>query len=291
MMPRRREKSRPAAGGRKLADAQTTSPWRIVFSVTARGSTNCEQVVRAAGLRPGARQAVAAERLAADHRAGDPAVDVQVADRGAVARRTGRSPGRARTGRRSARTAARRRRRRRGRRRARARRPAAGRRSPRRAPASPPAGRRRRVGGQNQPLLGHAVARGRRSRPSRAADARRSARRAPGRPRSITGGTSVPSVCGLADHQHLHRARQALEQLVGDRLVDEHPRGRRALLAGVGERRADDRRDRLVEVGVGVDDHAVLAAELGDDALEVALARSRSRRPRGRSRARPAASR
>ena len=39
----------------------------------------------------------------------------------------------------------------------------------------------------------------------------------------------------------------------------------------------------VVEVGVGVDDHAVLAAHLGDDALEVVLARARPRRRRGRS--------
>ena len=40
-----------------------------------------EQVVGAAGLRADAGQAVAAERLAADHRAGDVAVHVEVADR------------------------------------------------------------------------------------------------------------------------------------------------------------------------------------------------------------------
>ena len=44
-----------------------------------------QQVVGAAGLQAGPRQPVAAERLAADHRAGDPAVDVQVADRRALA--------------------------------------------------------------------------------------------------------------------------------------------------------------------------------------------------------------
>src|SRR5688500_11085530 len=42
------------------------------------------EVAGAAGLRPGAGEAVAAERLARDHRAGDRAVDVEVADRGAV---------------------------------------------------------------------------------------------------------------------------------------------------------------------------------------------------------------
>src|SRR3954471_5648120 len=43
-----------------------------------------QEVVGPARLRPGAGQAVAAERLASHHRAGDRAVDVEVADRGAV---------------------------------------------------------------------------------------------------------------------------------------------------------------------------------------------------------------
>ena len=52
-----------------------------------------QQVVGAAGLEPGAGQAVAAERLAADHRAGDLAVDVEVADRACARRRTRPSAG------------------------------------------------------------------------------------------------------------------------------------------------------------------------------------------------------
>src|SRR5262245_12684605 len=39
-----------------------------------------QQVVRPAGLRPGSRETPTAERLAPDHRAGDLAVDVEVAD-------------------------------------------------------------------------------------------------------------------------------------------------------------------------------------------------------------------
>ena len=84
-------------------------------------------------------------------------------------------------------------------------------------------------------------------------------------------------VVGLADLEHLDRARQALDQRVVDRLVAEHARGGRALLAGVDEGRLDERGHDLVEVGVGVDDHAVLAAHLGDHALEVLLARRRLR--------------
>src|SRR5690242_9113240 len=43
-----------------------------------------QQVAGPAGLGARPREAVAAERLAADHRARDRAVDVEVADRGAV---------------------------------------------------------------------------------------------------------------------------------------------------------------------------------------------------------------
>jgi hypothetical protein len=77
---------------------------------------------------------------------------------------------------------------------------------------------------------------------------------------------------GRADLQDVDGARQALEQLVGDRLVDQDAGGCRALLARVVEGRADDGGDRVVEVGVAVDDHAVLAAHLDDGALELLLA-------------------
>ena len=72
--------------------------------------------------------------------------------------------------------------------------------------------------------------------------------------------------------QHLDRAGKALDERVVDRLVAEHARGGRALLAGEQERGLDERGHDVVEVGVGVHDHAVLAAHLGDDALEVLLA-------------------
>ena len=88
----------------------------------------------------------------------------------------------------------------------------------------------------------------------------------------MTGPDVDLEVVGLADLEHLDRARQALDQRVVDRLVAEHAGGGRALLAGVQERRLHERGDDLVEVGVGVDDHAVLAAHLGDHALEVLLA-------------------
>ena len=76
----------------------------------------------------------------------------------------------------------------------------------------------------------------------------------------------------LVDQQRVDGAVQALEQRVGDALVHEHAARRRALLAREAERRVGQRGDGVVEVGVGVDDHAVLAAHLGHDALEVALA-------------------
>ena len=72
--------------------------------------------------------------------------------------------------------------------------------------------------------------------------------------------------------QHLDRAREPLDQPVVDRLVGQHPRGRRALLARVVERRLHQRGHHVVEIGVGVHDHAVLPAHLGHDTLQVPLA-------------------
>ena len=54
-------------------------PWRMVFSVTTRGLDELQQVVGAAGLGADAGEPEAAERLAPDERAGDAAVDVDVA--------------------------------------------------------------------------------------------------------------------------------------------------------------------------------------------------------------------
>ena len=78
-----------------------------------------------------------------------------------------------------------------------------------------------------------------------------------------------PEVVRLPHDEDVDGARKALEQRVGDRLVDEHARGGGALLARVDERRGDERRHRVVEVGVRVDDDAVLAAHLRNDPLEV----------------------
>ena len=82
---------------------------------------------------------------------------------------------------------------------------------------------------------------------------------------------------GLPDLEHGDGAGEPLDQRVVDRLVAEHARGGGALLAGVDERGLHERGHDLVEIGVGVDDHAVLAAHLGDHALQVALAGRRLR--------------
>ena len=124
-----------------------------------------QQVAGAAGLGAGAGQPVAAERLAADHRARDLAVDVEVADRRAV----GDVVDGLRVAREQAagerRTATRRRGRTPPRSSARARPPAAARRSPRAARASRPAGRRRASACANQPRVGHLGRRGAAIRP------------------------------------------------------------------------------------------------------------------------------
>ena len=88
----------------------------------------------------------------------------------------------------------------------------------------------------------------------------------------MTGGTSVPHASAGPTSRTPDGAAEALEQRVGDRLVHEDPRRGRALLAGVVERALRDRGHRVVEVGVGVDDDAVLAAHLRHDAGELARA-------------------
>ena len=64
----------------------------------------------------------------------------------------------------------------------------------------------------------------------------------------------MPNVSAWPVSRTLDRAREALGERVGDGLVDEHARGGRALLPRVAEGRRDDRRDGVVEVGVGVDE-------------------------------------
>ena len=91
------------------APVQATSPWRIVFSRDHARLDELEQVVGAAGLGADAREPVAAERLAADDRAGDVAVDVEVADGQPARHRRDRGRVAARRARRSARRAGRRR--------------------------------------------------------------------------------------------------------------------------------------------------------------------------------------
>ena len=104
---------------------------------------------------------------------------------------------------------------------------------------------------------------------------RRSARTRSCASRSITGGTSVAKRSAWPTSSTPDRARQPLQERVRRRLVHEHARGRGALLAGVAERRVHDLRHDVVEVGVGVHDHAVLSAHLGHDPLHVALALGR----------------
>src|SRR4051812_48448927 len=71
-----------------------------------------------------------------------------------------------------------------------------------------------------------------------------------------------PELLGLADH--------ALDEAVGNVAHHVDALDPRAGLAGVGEAAPDGAGDGVVEVGVGADDHRVLAAELEHRALEVA---------------------
>ena len=125
-----------------------------------------------------------------------------------------------------------------------------------------------------EPALGAAP----RPRPPRAPrPSRRSARTRSCASRSITGGTSVANSSAWPTSSTRIAPASRSSERVRRRLVHEHPRGRGALLAGVAERRVHDLRHHLVEVGVGVHDHAVLAAHLGHDPLHVALALGRLR--------------
>ncbi len=94
-------------------------------------------------------------------------------------------------------------------------------------------------------------------------------------PTTVSGSSAGPTV------KRLGRLDQPGEEGVVDPVEHDHPRAGRALLAGVAEGALEDADDRLVEVGVVVDDDRVLAPHLGDHPLDVVLARRRSRRPGG----------
>ena len=85
----------------------------------------------------------------------------------------------------------------------------------------------------------------------------------------------------VADLEALGLADDAGDEVVGDLALDVDALDPRAGLAGVGEAAPDGARDRVGELGVGADDHRVLAAELEHRALEFGR---RPRRPCGRPR-------
>ena len=68
-----------------------------------------------------------------------------------------------------------------------------------------------------------------------------------------------------------HGVAEAFEQGIVQAADDDHPRTGTALLPLETERRPQDAGDRLVGIGAGIDDDCVLAAHLGDHALDVAL--------------------
>ena len=82
-----------------------------------------------------------------------------------------------------------------------------------------------------------------------------------------------PGSPGWPDHQLAGGGDEALDDLVVHVADHDEPAGGRALLAGVAEGGDDGAGHGLVGIGVGVDDERVLAAHLGDDPLDVALAR------------------
>ena len=85
------------------------------------------------------------------------------------------------------------------------------------------------------------------------------------------GADGAAGVFGRGDLEAARRFHQPRQEGVVQPRRHDRPAARRAFLAGVAEGAGDDAVDRLVQVGVVVDDDGVLAAHLGDDALDVVL--------------------
>src|SRR3990172_783653 len=81
-----------------------------------------------------------------------------------------------------------------------------------------------------------------------------------------------------ADDNASDGVAQPLQRLLVGRANDNEAAAGAALLAGVAEGGSHGAGDRLIEVGVVVDDDGVLAAHLGDDAFDVRLPRRRAGR-------------
>ena len=75
----------------------------------------------------------------------------------------------------------------------------------------------------------------------------------------------------MAEQELVRAPHQASDDGVVGAVDDDQPRRGRALLAGVPEGRVGRGGDGLIRVGVVVDDEGVLAAQLADDLLDVAL--------------------
>jgi hypothetical protein len=80
----------------------------------------------------------------------------------------------------------------------------------------------------------------------------------------------------IADDQGVHRALQAVDDVLGGVFGQEQQAQGRAALAGAAERRQDHVVDDLLALGGGVDEHAVEAAGLGDERHDRALALPRA---------------
>ncbi len=79
----------------------------------------------------------------------------------------------------------------------------------------------------------------------------------------LVGGPDLDGTCGLDEPG---------EESVMDSLQHDDPRAGRAFLARVAERALNHAHHGLVEVGVVIDNDRVLAAHLGDHALDMVLA-------------------
>src|SRR6185312_9115609 len=77
---------------------------------------------------------------------------------------------------------------------------------------------------------------------------------------------------GRTDGKRLCLRFQLVEKLVVDGLIDDGPGACRALLSLISESGIENACDRLVQVALAIDDNCILAAHLGDHALNPALA-------------------
>ena len=96
-------------------------------------------------------------------------------------------------------------------------------------------------------------------------------------PALITGPMIIRAIFRSAHRKRRDLRLQLLEELIVDRIVDNRPRARRALLPLISERRLHHARDGAIEIGLAIHNDRVLAAHLRHHALDPDLPLARLR--------------